>query len=910
MTRVDPSTEPGAEATKTAEPEVLSLLDEVALAEAEKKIFGAVENTSVALSLGRFEFVGVLGQGGMGVVYEVYDPSLARRLALKRPRGDASRPRFHREAKALARLSHPNVVQVHDVIEGAEPAIVMELLDGETLAEWLNSKPRTWREILEGFLQAGEGLAAIHRVGLVHRDFKPSNVMVTREGRVVVMDLGLVHEGASPGSSSGGIAVEPSETGSGPIAGTRAYMAPEQLAGGRADPAGDQYSFCISLRAALCAELSPVREATTKGPSNAVPRWILDVLRRGTAARPSERWPSMGVVLEELRDDPSQRRRRKFIAVALLGASSLSALAYSGYAEFEDRRARAACRDQSRTLAAHWTPESRARLSAAFSSTGSPMAPIVWPSVESLAGAYIERWTEVRQAACLDASLGASGDEPLSEREVDCLELGATGFLALFEAWEEADAAFLPRAAQALAGLEDPARCREQTAFEWKTPSRVRARQGVLELRKEIASLRTRMKLGAEVGLQARAEDLVVRARDLDWGPILVEAELNLARVLRDVGEYESAYAAGKRAYTAAVASGHDSEALYAAKVVADLAQARADLDAALQWRDVANAMLDRLGLRGTIHEAEVASTSGTIERKQGRLESSLREHLRALEVHAAHLGDDHYLVTVDRLNAANALAALERHAEARAYLETVAEHRSRMFGAQHPSLYFVHTNLATVLAELGQPESSAQSFARALELGEASFGPHHPRLLPLLSNMAASSYADDEFGRARELYARMEALARRVHGDEHPTVGVAWVGLGNVALATGRAGEAAESFRAGIEPLEAGWGPSHPSVATARKGLARAYLASGDALAARTELERALEIASASQGAQALTAGIRHRLARALWQLGEAGAAVSMGRRALEYFQSEAAVGLEDERDELAAWLATTTAP
>ena len=215
-------------------------------------------------TLGRYLIVDTLGRGGMGVVYAAYDPELDRKIAVKvLAQGlpsDASGRRLVSEAKAMAKLSHPNVVSVYDVAE-ADGAVflAMELVEGRTLARWLEDAPRTLREILEVFVPAGRGLAAAHAAGLVHRDFKPHNVMVADDGRVVVLDFGIARR--SPGIEAGRETEEPPsdsvdasqpET-MGPV-GTPAFMSPEQIERAVVDARTDQFSFCVSLYRAVYGE--------------------------------------------------------------------------------------------------------------------------------------------------------------------------------------------------------------------------------------------------------------------------------------------------------------------------------------------------------------------------------------------------------------------------------------------------------------------------------------------------------------------------------------------------------------------------------------------------------------------------------------------------------------------------------
>jgi serine/threonine protein kinase len=274
--------------------------------------------------LGRFVLRGTLGCGGMGTVLEAYDAALDRKLALKvlHPTlDDRYALRLVREAQALAKLSHPNVVHVYEVgeVEG-RTFIAMELLHGRTLREWQEQERPDWRACVEAYLQAGQGLAAAHAAGLVHRDFKPGNCIIDADGRVRVLDFGLVREleGAAddePGTTARGR--EPlgeTLTRTGVVLGTMAYMPIEQLDGKPVDARGDQFSFCVSLYEALYGErpfagetLDLLAETLTSGtvrPAPAgtrVPKKLRSVLLRGLSADPGGRWPSMAALLRELR---------------------------------------------------------------------------------------------------------------------------------------------------------------------------------------------------------------------------------------------------------------------------------------------------------------------------------------------------------------------------------------------------------------------------------------------------------------------------------------------------------------------------------------------------------------------------------------------------------------------------------
>lgn len=286
--------------------------------ESADSLLRAVASTSIVLPApregdvigGNFRVESKLGAGASGVVYLAHDLRLHRRIALKLHIGGEGAHRIDREARVIAQLAHPNVVTVHDVGEWrGRTYIAMEFLDGGTLRAWLGARARGWREIVSVFIAAGRGLEAAHRAGLVHRDFKPDNVLLGSNGRVCVADFGLARpvrtvppaRGGEPGAPASWLG--PSSTASEVCAGTPGYMAPEVERGDEIDARADQYSFCVALRAAL------------------VRRRIGPVIERGLRADPARRHASMGALLDALE---SQQRRRVYAKSAAIISLALS----------------------------------------------------------------------------------------------------------------------------------------------------------------------------------------------------------------------------------------------------------------------------------------------------------------------------------------------------------------------------------------------------------------------------------------------------------------------------------------------------------------------------------------------------------------------------------------------------------
>ena len=400
--------------------------------------------------IGRYAVSQCLGAGGMGEVFAAYDPSLDRPVAIKLLHADLamdteqSRARLIREAQALAKLSHSNVVQIYEVGESDDRVfIAMEFIRGTTLRAWQQAEQPGWKEVLLRHLEAGQGLAAVHRAGLVHRDFKPDNVLVGEDGRVCVADFGLArHASGSPssmGSSAANATLRSSDdtsgneipptrlTRTGRVLGTPAYMAPEQLHGEPVDALADQFAFCVALyeglygrrpfRGRTFAALVAAHRDGVMVPSHrsVVPRRLWRVLARGLAPDPEDRYPSMEALLHAL--DPVRARRRRILLAGGLGGSLVLAAGVVLTPE-----ARPTCEMSSAVLAEAWNDERREQVHAAFRATGLPFAETTARSVEDRLDRWAEAWIHARTAACEATHVeGTQSPERLDAR-VACLE--------------------------------------------------------------------------------------------------------------------------------------------------------------------------------------------------------------------------------------------------------------------------------------------------------------------------------------------------------------------------------------------------------------------------------------------------------------------------------------------------------
>ena len=336
---------------RTATPDVDDVEARRARAAIESRLFSG---PTKRVKVGRYRVEGKIGAGGMGVVYRAHDPELARDVALKLmntasvsdEEAGRARGRLVREARAMAKLAHPNVIHVYDVGAVEDGVfIAMELVDGDPLSRWVEREQPSWRDTLRCYLDAGEGLAAAHEAGIVHRDFKPENVLLGSDGRVRVGDFGLA---GGPGSETGRHELLPDDSGrasvdqgtvsssltrTGALLGTPKYMAPEQEVGASATARSDQFSFCVALYEGLYGHppfegdtvaryRQAVAEEAVRIPDRAdVPRWVFDLLRRGLKREPADRHPSIRALLDALRGELaalSEARPRKRRAAWLL----------------------------------------------------------------------------------------------------------------------------------------------------------------------------------------------------------------------------------------------------------------------------------------------------------------------------------------------------------------------------------------------------------------------------------------------------------------------------------------------------------------------------------------------------------------------------------------------------------------
>ena len=419
-------------------PECLELVAEVARGVAAQAQTPADPVEPGLVVPDRYKVLERIGVGATGVVYAAFDQVLDRKVALKLLRTDRiafgdvrGQARLVREAKILARLSHPNVTTVHDVWQGSDGGVVMamELVAGRTLRDWLEGPPRPARdELLAVFLNAGRGLAAAHAAGVIHRDFKPDNVLIGDDGRVRVTDFGLAHSAPHEASIVVTLSGETMDESASHVAGTPRYMAPEQCDSGAADVRSDQFAFMVTLYEALYRQppfsvlssalrLAEIRQGARSLPARGVTRQLRAALRRGLQADPARRFPSMSALCDAIA--PAPRRRSLPVWGSLAGAAAAAWLGAAMLAPERDPST-PPCESAAQRLAGVWDDGVRRELEAAMPATGAPEMRARWSERELTA--LTAAWSTRYDVACAATQATGGVEQERAVATLRCLD--------------------------------------------------------------------------------------------------------------------------------------------------------------------------------------------------------------------------------------------------------------------------------------------------------------------------------------------------------------------------------------------------------------------------------------------------------------------------------------------------------
>lgn len=847
-----------------------------------------------------------LGAGGMGVVYEAHDRQLDRRLAIKLLHRGASAGharRLLREAQTLARLSHPNLVPVFDVGRaGSEVFVAMELVSGQSLDRYAAGRPVPWRRALPLLLDAGRGLAHAHRCGLVHRDFKPSNVLVGDDGRARVADFGLARSIAAPSwerepsSESSG---DPNDraaalTRPGETPGTPAYMPPELRRGAAFDERGDQFSFCVTAWEVLFGQRphrdpdsgavtpTPALAQARTGGAAAVPRSIRRALLRGMQTDPALRHPSMEALLHAL-----ERHPRRWWSVGL-GAGALG-LAL-GVGVFGELAATTACDEVDRSVHDRWNDEMRSRTLRNLVAAQIVDADGVHASISAGLDAHVAAVSALRRDACVAHHIEHRESDALFDRRMRCLDEreevlgGVVDILAQTDRREVLLAG--PAAVSGLPSVMPCADAQGLLAVAWQ-PRSEDERAALRRLFLELGHVQSLVDTGQVVVAMPEADALLRHSEVLPDSPVRAQAQVLWASLRRRNGDDDAAVRGLEAAATTAAAARDDQTLAIAWLEVVSVLASKPDREREFDTAAaMVEALIGRLGspvvmraklldARGRmaasaarfddavalatsafdlVTEAELddpllrarfAGNVGLHLKLAGRYDEAADYFERAIALSSAVLTPTHPQIGTELVN----LSLFQAPLQAEASLRRATAILEAAFPEGHADVAFALSNLGLVLLNRGAYDEAESSLLRALEIHRRVYpdGHHH-------TSMTLGFLADllNEVGRRREAirYANEALEMRRRHlAPEHPDIGRALRLLGSIYFDAGDRVVARGYYEEALAAFERGLPPDHPLIAGALNGIGECAVLDHDAERALEVCSRALEIERAARG-------------------------------------------------------------
>jgi eukaryotic-like serine/threonine-protein kinase len=710
--------------------------------------------------VGRYVITGVLGRGGMGVVYAAHDPNLDRPVALKLLHETVNPEHLVREAQALGKLDDPHVVTVFDAGEiDGHIFIAMKLIDGEDLLTALATRKPDHAQIIEWFVAAGRGLAAAHAAGLVHRDFKPSNVLIDKRGRVAVTDFGLAHSAIADAEA-------PRMTGMGVAAGTPAYMSPEQHGLEPATQASDQFAFCVALWEALFGQhpyvvgpreaMSPfaIGHAIYDGPLIPPPRTtvspkIVEALTRGLARAPDQRWPAMGPLLDVLAPRP---RRRAWpyvlggLAAAVVGGGLVWALSGS-------RSEAPTCASTASARAGGvWSAAAGTQIAERFGQTGRGYAQLAATQMSASLDRYAERWTQLAADSCT-AEQTSAADEVVARRRA-CLDtrLDAMGSLVGLVT-NETRADFVDHAQAMVDGLPTLADCTDNASLPGVTPPALAGQVKALET--EMVAAVARGDGGDYEAARTQLASIAVRADALNWPPLVARA--HLAHGIRELKMLLPARPELLAAAELATANHLDRDAARAWTAAMKAAAADRMAEAVAVLLPMARGAVARVGDPALKIELDVAYGRSLVRLSKWKEAGDLCRS--ALAAATAMLDG---LVTADAARdcIVESLAPLGAFDELEPMLRALIDDRSRRYGPDHPILSDFLNVLAGIDRMHGKADLARAEAERVLAIRKRAYPPRHMKIAEILHTLGDLAEADGKRDEAQRLYEESLAIA------------------------------------------------------------------------------------------------------------------------------------------------------
>ncbi|HEX5058815.1 MAG TPA: serine/threonine-protein kinase [Kofleriaceae bacterium] len=812
--------------------------------------------------IGRYVIVDELGRGAMATVYRARDPELDREVALKLVHfrdGGTSAERLLREARAMAKLTHPNVTRIYDVgTEGDAVFLAMELVAGMDLARWLRDS-HTWREVVAVFAAAADGLAAAHRQLLIHRDFKPANVLVGDDGRVLVSDFGLVHtpSEADRELAAGQVADDVLLTRTGAIVGTPAYMAPELLAtAAAADELSDQFSFAVALFEGLYGvrpfvgdDLQALRANVLAGrirvlPADRdVPGWLHQLVLRGLGPR-ERRFASMAALAGALRADP--RRRRRLIG-AFAGVALVAATAVAGASKLAAKEAVDPCAAGDDKIAASWSPLKAIELRVGFAKSGVPFAADAYTATAARLDRFRTDWAAGYRAACQASRAGVqSGD--LLDRRMQCLdsrrhELDA--LLGVLAAPDRSTIAHAPETADALSRVAD---CGNTVALGTLMPPPAGVDAGAIDkVKAGIARVHVLRNSPNPKHVIEEADQVLADAKKLGYAPVLAEANVASAIVHMVANQTKEANQAVEDAVVAAEAGRDFYTKAHALAVGMELAYNTGDFTGAVNRDRLARAALSAIGGNEKL-EADLESVLGWIAARQED-ESAAEKHLRrALELRIHALGAQDLTTARAYENLGTALGNRDLAAALGEYEKGLAIERAQL-GGKHPAVAQTLGNVAIIQSSLGKQTEAIATAKEALAILEGSMPVNHPAVAFATLQLAGVYHQAHDYEHAlsyqRKAVERYEAAV----GPDHADLGRALTNLAATLAELERYDEMVPVARRALAIQEKAFGANSPGTATIRNNLATALAGVGKNDEALEQFQLALALREKAYG-------------------------------------------------------------
>ena len=824
-------------------------------------------------NVGRFVVHRKLGAGAMGVVFEAWDPKLDRKIALKVLRDVRSQEedteRTLDEARALAQLRHANVISVHDVgVHEGRLFIAMDYVEGTTLGQWIDQGQPPAR-ILDVFLDIARGLDAAHEAGIVHRDFKPDNVLVTADHEPLVVDFGVAKPLADLREVSDELIA---------LAGTPAYMAPEQATGQPVDARADQFAFATVLYEAL-AGVRPFAGATVAERVDAaqngrfeppqsgssISRSLRQVLQRALAIDPDQRYASMAELIDAI-DETRRARRRRSLTLGAAAAVGLGALA-SFAATSSTQDSPVDCKGFGDPVGTRWTDAAKADVRSAFDASDEAYALDAYNRVEGALDEYALEHDTVRLEACQATHIDKTRSTATLELQVRCLDRRTAELEGLIEAFSNPSKETIKKAPEAIEGLTAVSACANLDELARvdrisPLPEDPRKRAHVEELQQSLARLQSLYHAGRLEDGVVRAQELLADAEELGHAPTTADARYRLGSFQLDTGQPQVAELEMSKACLSAIAAGDDYRAAAASATLAHVVGVVLRRhDEGQRWAELAGALTQRIGSPADL-VGQTAMQRGNAALLQGQFE-------------------------VGRV-------ALQESAEA--------------FGQQGSPRRRGQalSNLGVLERRAGNYDAAVARFAEAETLLLDVFGPHHPEIAILLNNQAAVDMYLKRWDDAEDRLTRALAITRQTHKAKHPALGHALNNLGEVHAAREEHPKALKFFDEALEIWTATLGDEHPLVAHVKTERALSLISQGRKDQARADAAQALEVREKAGATAVDLARTRYALAQAQADQDPQAARKNM-ERAREALAEEDASTMRDDIDR---WLAANPSP